>query len=173
MVIIDEGSRFRMARILVKGQKQAPTTAACTNYLQEGWFQVFGKPRTIRLDPAGSFRSGAFESFCDRHSIYHDVIPGEAHWQIGLAEQSIQGLKALMSKMCEADPTTTAEEALSLAVSVFNQKEIVRGFSPVQHVLGMAPGCYWKVSPPGRQYPGRSHPQPATSHVRTGDTTTS
>ena len=42
MVIIDEGSRFRMARILVKGQKQAPTTAACTNYLQEGWFRCLG-----------------------------------------------------------------------------------------------------------------------------------
>ena len=126
MVVIDEGSRFRTAKILLKGQKQAPTSAACINYLQEVWFQVFGKPKTLRLDPAGSFRSSVVESFCDRHSIYHDVIPGEAHWQIGLAEQAVQGLKLLMTKICEADPSTPPEEALSTAVSVFNQKELVR-----------------------------------------------
>ena len=147
MVVIDEGSRYRMAKILLKGQKQAPTSAACINYLQEGWFQVFGKPKTLRLDPAGSFRSSAVESFCDRHSIYHDVIPGEAHWQIGLAEQAVQGIKGLMSKICESDPATTAEEAISMAVSVFNQKEMIRGFSPVQHVLGQAPDAMGRFLP--------------------------
>ncbi|CAE7480558.1 RE1 [Symbiodinium sp. CCMP2592] len=147
MVVVDEGSRFRMAKILLKGQKQAPTSAACINYLQEGWFQVFGRPKTLRLDPAGSFRSSTVESFCDRHSIYHDVIPGEAHWQIGLAEQAVQGLKLLMSKICETDPTTTPEEAISMAVSVFNQREVVRGYSPVQHVLGQAPDAMGRFLP--------------------------
>ena len=147
MVVVDEGSRFRMAKILLKGQKQAPTSAACINYLQEGWFQVFGKPKTLRLDPAGSFRSSTVESFCDRHSIYHDVIPGEAHWQIGLAEQAVQGLKLLMTKVCDQDPSTTPEEALSLSVSVFNQREVVRGYSPVQHVLGQAPDAMGRFLP--------------------------
>ena len=153
MVVIDEGSRFRTAKILLKGQKQAPTSAACINYLQEVWFQVFGKPKTSRLDPAGSFRSSVVESFCDRHGINHDVIPGEARWQIGLAEQAVQGLKLLMTKVCEADMSAPPEEALSTAVSVFNQKELVRGYSPVQHVLGQALDATGRFLPHEGQIP--------------------
>ena len=104
MVVLDEGSRFRIARILTRGQKQAPNGATCTNYLSEGWFQIFGKPKTLRLDPAGSFRGEHMTGFCDRHGIYLDIIPGEAHWQIGATEQAVQGLKQLMDKLAEADP---------------------------------------------------------------------
>ena len=100
---------------------------------------MFGKPKTLRLDPAGSFRSAAVENFCDRHSIYMDVIPGEAHWQIGIAEQAIQGVKQLMNKLHDHDPELTPEQNLSLAVATFNQREMIRGFSPVQHVLGQSP----------------------------------
>ncbi|CAE7455783.1 RE1 [Symbiodinium sp. CCMP2592] len=139
MVVMDEGSRFRVAKILTKGQKQTPSGAVCTNYLSEGWFQIFGKPKTLRLDPAGSFRGEHMSSFCDRHGIYLDIIPGEAHWQIGVTEQAVQGLKQLMDKLAAADPEVSAEECLSVAVSTFNQREMVRGFSPTQHVLGHSP----------------------------------
>ncbi|CAE7839318.1 RE1 [Symbiodinium sp. CCMP2592] len=139
MVVVDEGSRFRVAKILTKGQKQTPSGAVCTNYLSEGWFQVFGKPKTLRLDPAGSFRGEHMSSFCDRHGIYLDIIPGEAHWQIGVTEQAVQGLKQLTDKLAAADPEVSAEECLSVAVSTFNQREMVRGFSPTQHVLGHSP----------------------------------
>ena len=33
----------------------------------------------------------------------------------------------------------SAEEALATAVRTFNQRDLVRGYSPVQHVLGQAP----------------------------------
>ena len=135
MVIMDEGSRYRVAKILSKGSKKTPNAATCINYFSEGWIQMFGKPKALRLDPAGGFRSNALESFCDRHDIFLDLVPGEAHWQIGIAEQAIQGLKALMTKMCEQDPDLGPEEALSEE----GRREIVRGFSPVQHVLGQAP----------------------------------
>ncbi|CAE7028497.1 RE1 [Symbiodinium sp. CCMP2592] len=128
-----------MAKILTKGSKQTPNAATCLNYISEGWIQTFGRPKTLRLDPAGSFRSAAVESFCDRSDIYLDVIPGEAHWQIGIAEQAIQGVKQLMNKLHEHDPELTPEQLLSLSVATFNQREMVRGFSPVQHVLGQSP----------------------------------
>ena len=128
---VDEGSRYRAARILTKGKAQAPNAALCLNFLNEGWIQHFGKPKTLRLDPAGSFRASSVERFCDRHGIYLDIIPGEAHWQIGVAEQATQGLKQLMTKTVQADKEATADELLSLAVSVFNQRELVSGFSPV------------------------------------------
>ncbi|CAE7244002.1 RE1, partial [Symbiodinium sp. CCMP2456] len=53
--------------------------------------------------------------------------------------EAIQGLKQLMSKMVQTEKDVNAEELLSTAVSVFNQREMVRGFSPTQHVLGVSP----------------------------------
>ena len=139
LVIIDEGSRFRIARFVSKGPKQQPSGATCVQYLREGWAQVFGNPRTLRLDPAGSFRSQAVKDFCDRHQVFLDLVPGEAHWKVGVCEQAVQGLKSVMDKLCQAEGTLSAEEALATAVRVFNQRDLIRGFAPAQHVLGQAP----------------------------------
>ena len=139
MLIVDECSRFRAARILTKGSKQQPNAAACLGYLQEGWMQYFGKPKVMRLDPAGSFRSQAVEGFCDRHQIFLDIIPGEAHWKLGICEQAVRGLKEVMTKLCDGEPSLSSEETLALAVMTFNHRDNVRGFSPVQHTLGHNP----------------------------------
>ena len=137
MLVIDEGSRFRVARVLTKGSKQQPSANACLSYLQEGWHQYFGHPRALRVDPAGSFRSFALiDQYCDKHGVFLDVIPGEAHWKNGVCEQAIQGVKELMSRLCSYDPELTSEGALAEAVTVFNHRDMVRGFSPAQHVLG-------------------------------------
>ncbi|OLQ00874.1 Copia protein [Symbiodinium microadriaticum] len=103
----------------------------------EGWHQYFGHPRALRVDPAGSFRSFALiDQYCDKHGVFLDVIPGEAHWKNGVCEQAIQGVKELMSRLCSYDPELTSEGALAEAVTVFNHRDMVRGFSPAQHVLG-------------------------------------
>ena len=139
MCVIDEGSRFRVAKILSRGKKQQPTGAACVQYLDEGWSQIFGQPRTLRLDPAGNFRSKAVELHCERNGVFLDLVPGEAHWKIGVCEQAVQGLKEVMDKLVADDESIEPEEALSTAVRTFNQRDLVRGFSPTQHVLGQSP----------------------------------
>ena len=139
MLVIDEGSRFRTARILSEGSRQTPNAPTCLNYLQEGWIQYFGYPRCLRLDPAGVFRSTAVEDWCDKHGIFLDIVPGEAHWKIGTCENAVQGVKNVMDKLSVYDEQLTAREALAEAVATFNHKEIIRGFSPAQHVLGQAP----------------------------------
>ena len=139
LVIIDEGSRFRIAKIMSQGPKQQPSGACSIQYLREAWAQVFGNPRTLRLDPAGSFRSQAIRDYCDRHQIFLDLVPGEAHWKVGVCEQAVQGLKSVMDKLCQAEGTLSAEEALATAVRIFNQRDVIRGYSPAQHVLGQAP----------------------------------
>ncbi|CAE7638720.1 unnamed protein product, partial [Symbiodinium sp. CCMP2456] len=137
MLVIDEGSRFRVARVLTKGSKQQPSANACLSYLQEGWHQYFGHPRALRVDPAGSFRSFALiDQYCDKHGVFLDVIPGEAHWKNGVCEQAIQGVKELMTRLCSYDSELTSEGALAEAVTVFNHRDMVRGFSPAQHVIG-------------------------------------
>ena len=67
------------------------------------------------------------------------MLPGEAHWKLGTCEQAIRGIKDVMDKIVAQEPTVDAPEALAEAVRVFNNKEIIRGFSPVQHLLGKAP----------------------------------
>ena len=139
LLILDEGSRFRTARVLTKGPKQAPNALACLQYFQEGWCQIFGHPRTLRLDPAGAFRSHLVEEYCDRRNIFLDIIPGEAHWKIGACENGIKGIKEVVAKLCACEPDISLEEALSTAIRTFNQRDMVRGFSPVQHALGRSP----------------------------------
>ena len=138
-VIIDEGSRFRTARILSQGKKQTMNAAQFLSYFQEGWVQYFGAPCSLRLDPAGAFRANEVEMYCDKHSIYLDYVPAEAHWKFGICEQAVQGLKEVMTKLRMEQPDLSAEEALNTAVQVFNRREMVRGYSPVQHALGIAP----------------------------------
>ena len=136
LLVLDESTRFRTARILTKGSKQQPSATTCLNYLQEGWIQYFGLPRTLRLDPAGAFRSQALEAYCDKHSIFLDLAPAEAHWKIGSIEQAVQGTKELLNKLQADEPNIGAEEALASAVRTFNHREQVRGFSPAQLAVG-------------------------------------
>ena len=138
-IIIDEGFRFRAARIICQGKKQTMNASQFLQYFQEGWTQYFGQPQTLRLDPAGAFRSNEMEAYCDKHGIYLDVVPAEAHWKFGICEQAVQGLKEVMNRLATEDSEITAAEALSTAVRAFNERELVRGFSPIQHALGKAP----------------------------------
>ena len=74
-----------------------------------------------------------------KHNIFLDIIPGEAHWKIGACENGIKGVKEVVAKLCACEPDISLEEALSTAVRTFNQRDMVRGFSPVQHALGKSP----------------------------------
>ena len=153
MLVIDEGSRFRTARILSQGSRQSPNAQTCLHYLQEGWVQYFGLPRCLRLDPAGVFRSTAVEDWCDKHGIFLDIVPGEAHWKVGTCENAVQGVKSVMDKLSHHEEGISAQEALAEAVVAFNHKELVRGFSPAQHVLGQAPDETGRFLPASQRLP--------------------
>ena len=147
LLVIDEGSRFRIGRVLGEGRKYHVGASQFLETLQEGWCQYFGLPDTLRLDPDGTFRSKAVEEYCDRHQVFLDMIPGEAHWKLGICENAIKGVKELMTRVAMESPEVTTSEALSEATRVFNNREMIRGFSPLQHALGRAP------DPTGRIFP--------------------
>ena len=153
MMIIDEGSRFRVSRVLSRGSKQQPNAAMCLSFLREGWAQYFGMPRALRVDPAGCFRGEAMTDFCDRNGIYLDIIPADGHWQVGVCEQAVQGVKAVMHKLASDDEDATAETLLAQAVHVFNARDHVRGFSPVQHVFGRSPDITGRILADPHQVP--------------------
>ena len=153
MMIIDEGSRFRVSRVLSRGSKQQPNAATCLGFLREGWAQYFGMPRALRVDPAGCFRGEAMTEFCDRNGIYLDIIPADGHWQVGVCEQAVQGVKAVMHKLASDDEDATPETLLAQAVHVFNARDHVRGFSPVQHVFGRSPDITGRLTADPHQVP--------------------
>ncbi|CAE7714347.1 RE1 [Symbiodinium sp. KB8] len=166
MLIIDEGSRFRVARFVTQGSKQQPNAATCLHYLREGWSQYFGLPRTLRLDPAGAFRSEAVVSFCERNGIYLENIPADAHWQLGVCEQAVQGLKTIMTKLAETDADIPAELVLAVAVQTFNSREQVRGFSPMQHVFGQSPDSTGRIIGTSDRVPEEMITESATEDLR-------
>lgn len=147
LMIVDEGSRFRVGRFMNSGTKQHVTAAQFLEVVKEAWAQYFGLPNVLRLDPDGSFRSKAVEEYCDRHQIHLDIIPGEAHWKLGICEQAIQGTQHTLSKLVEDDPELSPQEALSEAIRVFNSRDLVRGYSPIQHALGRAPDATGRLFP--------------------------
>ena len=153
MLIIDQGSRFRLARILTRGSKQQPSGPTCLHYLEEGWSQVFGQPRSLRLDPAGAFRGQAITEYCDRHGIHLDLIPADAHWSTGICEQAVKGTKELMSKIVAADETVSPDEALSQAIRTFNEREQIRGYSPIQHAFGRSPDATGRLGAGPQELP--------------------
>ena len=147
LMIVDEGSRFRVGRFMNDGTKKHVTAAQFLETLRESWTQYFGLPNVIRLDPDGAFRSKAVEEYCDRHQIHLEVIPGEAHWKLGICEQAIQGTQNILSKPVDDDPNSSLSEALSEATRVFNSRELLRGYSPIQHALGRAPDATGRIFP--------------------------
>ena len=136
---IDEGSRFRVTKVLKRGRKQTMSAADFLTFMEEHWVQYFGLPHNLRVDPSGAFRSREVEAYCEARGIYLDIIAGEAHWQLGTCEQAIRGLKEVMTKIAETEPELAIEQLLSEATRTFNCREIIRGFSPVQHVMGRGP----------------------------------
>ena len=137
--MIDEGSRFRVARMISKGKQQHLSAAQFVDVFGESWVEYFGHPLTLRLDPDGAFRSHELGDYCDRYHIFLDLIPGEAHWKLAACERSIRSIKAILEAIVDDQPDVSAQEALSEAVKTLNHRDLVRGYSPVQHILGKAP----------------------------------
>ena len=139
IIMVDEGCRFRVGKIVKGGPKRGVSGASVIEFFQEHWKPIFGKPDKMRVDPAGSCRSTELAEYLDSQGIELDIIPAEAHWQISHAERVIGSIKHVMSLLARDEATISPEEAFSEAIRVGNEKEVVRGYSPIQHALGKTP----------------------------------
>lgn len=63
---LDEGSRFRVGRIMKTGKHQTVSASHFVQFFEDNWIQYFGAPQVLRLDPAGPFRSHTIEQYCDQ-----------------------------------------------------------------------------------------------------------
>ena len=139
MLGIDEGSRLRVGKLLFQHQSRTPSAQDFMEYYEGNWFPNFGKPQLLRLDPAGCFRSKALDQYLAEREIEVSHIPAEAHWQISLAERSIQSIKDVMHALVMEQPSMTASEAFSRAIWASNHRDQYHGYSPLQHAFGRAP----------------------------------
>ena len=142
-LIIDECCKVRVAKWLFKLEgPQARKMAKWPDlkaFYEERWMPYFGKPQRFKVDPEGAWMDKEAALYFDKDSIYQEVIPGQAHWHISLAEEAIRATKATMDALVSENPTMSGDEALARAVAAGNSREDVRGHSPLQHALGRAP----------------------------------
>ena len=168
LLMVDEGSRFKVGRVVLTGKKKHISAAIFIKTLKESWISYFGCPKTLRLDPDGAFRSHELSEFCDQHHIYLDLVPSEGHWKLGVCERAVQSTKSMLEKVFHEHPETTPEEALSECVRALNCREIIRGYSPMQHVLGKSLDETDRIfNPQMVQSPELTYDNPTAVHHKT------
>ena len=139
MLGVDEGSRFRVGRLLFQHSSRTPSMQDFTDFFEGNWLAQFGKPQVLRLDPAGCFRSHALDKYLSERNIEVQHIPAEAHWQISVVERAVQTIKGIMTALVSEQPTTTASEAFYRALWASNNRDQYHGYSPLQHAFGRSP----------------------------------
>ena len=125
MLGVDEGCRLRVRNVLFQHASRTPSAQDFVEYFEGHWLPSFGKPQILRLDPAGWFRSKTLDQYLAERQIEVQHIPAEAHWQISLAERSIQTLKLkhMMTALTSEHPQMSTSEAFARAVWASNNRD--------------------------------------------------
>ena len=139
ILFIDEGCRFRTGKILFENSRSMATWPLIRQCFEEHWVAHHGKPDTIRVDPEGAWRDTAADQYCQERGISLLPIPAEAHWQIGIVESAIKGVKHVMSAIAEEFGQMTCQELFSRALWACNSRDNHMGYSPLQHAMGRSP----------------------------------
>ena len=136
---MDQCSRYLVGKVLVQHKTHLPDAPTYVRFFHEHWQQYFGKPEILRFDAEGTWRSKALDSAFSELGIMLDPIPGDAHWHLSPLERSIAWIKECLSKLSLESPEQDTAALLASAIEAWNNREVVRGFSPRQHALGQAP----------------------------------
>ena len=107
--------------------------------LMTEWFKPYGKPRRIRSDPEGSYRSAMLQQNAIDHDIVWETTASQAHWMTGKVERAIGLIKHTMSKMATEDPSLSHDELFTWSVVAHNELIREDGWSPDQTTLGRQP----------------------------------
>lgn len=138
-LLMDQGSRFLVGKVLSSGETANVKSGDYIRFYQENWQQYFGHPEFLRFDAEGTWMSRELDAHFSKNQVMLDPIPGDAHWHLSPLERSTAWLKELLSRLAQSDAQIAPHEALAQALATWNQREMVRGFSPYEHALGQAP----------------------------------
>ena len=129
---IDYGTNFHTAVI-------APNRAEVQEKFVSGWMNWAGPPNEILLDSATEFLSQPFEEFLQTLGVQCQVIPPDAHWQLGRIERHGGVLQNMLGKYeLEHDVTNyqQLQQALTQCTMAKNACSLKQGFAPDALVFG-------------------------------------
>ena len=129
---IDYGTNYHTAMI-------APNRAEAQERLISGWLNWAGPPNEILLDSATEFLSQQFVEFLQSINVRCQVIPPDAHWQLGRIERHGGVLQHMLSKYeLEHDVTNyqLLQQALTQCTMAKNACSLKQGYSPETLVFG-------------------------------------
>ena len=105
------------------------------------WFKPYGFPGTIRTDPGTNYGLH-FKQYVERHGIWLEIIPAEAHWRIGLIERRNSVLRDIFERIIDAESIFNVndfDQALDSAVFALNSMTYTHGRPPYMAVFGQIP----------------------------------
>ena len=135
MMVTDLATGFSLAGSLTGHSTQSMEDDFCTI-----WSNSFGAPGTIALDLESGLQAG-FGRFSEWHGTKLRPAAGQAHFQQGTVERTIQTWKAIWKKL--VDDHSVSKNDLKITVTAINTAlntlKKSSGFSPAQAVWGRDP----------------------------------
>jgi len=120
LVLVDRFSGYGWVTRLTKTTTQHVTDKSSEIFYEHGW------PTYIRTDGGPQFRK-IFETFCNKHKIYHELTSPYNPESNGLAEAAVKNMKSLVIRCAQN------KEDLIAAVAAWRNMPREDGLSPSQH----------------------------------------
>ena len=133
--MIDSATNFHVAF----ATDHRATSFQIIQLVTQNWINWAGPPKLLNMDGAGEFCSEEFERFLQSHDIRSNVVPADAHWQLGKCERHGALLQNMLQKFETQHPIRATEDmtiALSHCTAAKNSMSRCRGYSPEILVLG-------------------------------------
>jgi len=141
LVMVDEASRLVRCKLLFSIPEKSNRnviTKELIECFEEEWESLFGIPETLRHDPEGSMNSTEILQELCAKGIKLTATAGEAHWQLGIVERTIQTIFTTAAKLRDSQKIPMTR-AVQLSVSAHNTTERVHGYTPAQWAFGRNP----------------------------------
>ena len=144
MMISDAATRFLGGRVL---QRESPEEFVLA--LERGWIRTFGPMKILQVDDHRSWSSDYVKSWCSENGIQLQISPGQSHTRLAILERRHQvtrrAIELYIADQEQGDvlqpyePRERLIQALCYVIPQINRGTNVRGYSPVQWVLGYTP----------------------------------
>ena len=143
MMISDAATRFLGGRVL---QRESPEEFVLA--LERGWIRTFGPMKILQVDDHRSWSSDYVKSWCSENGIQLQISPGQSHTRLAILERRQVTRRAIELYVADQEqgdvlqpyePRERLIRALCYVIPQINRGTNVRGYSPVQWVLGYTP----------------------------------
>ena len=143
-MISDTAARFLGGRVLLR---ESPEEFALA--MERGWIRTFGPMKILQVDDHRSWSSDYVKSWCSENGIQLQISPGQSHTRLAILERrhqvSRRAIELYLADQLQGDvlqphePRERLIQALCYVIPQINRGTNVRGYSPVQWVLGYTP----------------------------------